>query len=116
MATVLVVEDNALNAKLATTLLETWGHEAQVIADPRDLIEVTADAVLLDIELPGLDGLAFARQLREERGAGLPIIAVSGYATRQDRDAALAAGCDAFVPKPIDAELLRATLESMLAV
>lgn len=107
--TVLLIEDNAQNCYLVTFLLErhgytvvTAGHGMAGIALAEEL---KPDLILLDIQLPGMDGYAVARALRERPGlAHIPIIAVTSYAMSGDREKALAAGCNGYIEKPIQPE------------
>lgn len=106
---ILLIEDNEQNRYLAAFLLQQHGHVVESAVDgfrgvqmARELIP---DAILLDIQLPGMDGYAVARALRlipELRTT--PIIAVTSYAMVGDREKSLAAGCSGYVEKPIDPE------------
>ena len=105
--TILLIEDNDQNRYLATFLLEA--HDYRVISTPsgREGIELAKSAapvlILLDIQLPGMDGYAVARALRADPAtAAIPIVAVTSHAMVGDRETALAAGCDGYVEKPID--------------
>ena len=104
---ILVVDDTEMNVKLLTVLLQAHGHHVESVATAEDAAPLLArsrfDCVLLDISLPGMDGLSFARQLRRDPAhAGLVIIAVTANAMKGDKEEALAAGCNAYVAKPID--------------
>lgn len=104
---ILLIEDNEQNRYLVTFLLESAGAEiTQAATGPEGvLLARTAafDLVLLDIQLPGMDGYAVARALRAlPELAAVPILAVTSYAMVGDRERALAAGCDAYFEKPID--------------
>jgi signal transduction histidine kinase/ActR/RegA family two-component response regulator len=107
---VLVAEDGADNQRLIERLLTRAGLEVEIAADGRRAVEraIAAqnearpfDAVLMDMQMPELDGFAATQALRDA-GFTRPIIALSAHAMREDRDRCLAAGCDAFAPKPID--------------
>ncbi|MGE0395822.1 MAG: response regulator [Kofleriaceae bacterium] len=105
--TVLVVDDTEMNIKLLTVLLAARGYSVHSAASAEEAAPLLAsrrfDCVLLDLSLPGQDGLSFARQLRRDPAqAGLVIIAVTANAMKGDKEAALAAGCNAYVTKPID--------------
>lgn len=106
-APILLIEDNANNRYLATFLLEAAGYEVVQAGDGPSGIALAARSrpalVLLDIQLPGMDGYAVARALKGEAAtAALTIVAVTSHAMAGDREAALAAGCDGYVTKPID--------------
>ncbi len=105
--TVLLIEDNEHNRYLASFLLSQYGYEVHTAPDgPRGIqlaVELCPDVILLDIQLPTMDGYAVARALRQsEKLAGVPIIAVTSYAMVGDREKCLEAGCDGYIEKPID--------------
>ncbi len=104
---VLVIEDNEQGLYLVSVLLESRGHRVLGARDGPEGIaasqESAPDVILLDIQLPRMDGHAVARALRELPSLNsVPIIAVTSYAMGGDRAKALAAGCDAYIEKPID--------------
>ena len=104
---ILMIEDNEQNRYLASFLLQAQGWEVNCAEDgPSGLamVEATAPAlILLDIQLPGMDGYAVARALRELPSlATVPIVAVTSYAMPGDREQCLAAGCSGYIEKPID--------------
>jgi two-component system cell cycle response regulator DivK len=114
--TILLIEDNEQNRYLATFLLEQHGYEVVSAADgPRGIELAPAlkpDLILLDIQLPVMDGYAVARALRGiESLRYTPIIAVTSYAMVGDREKALAAGCTGYIEKPIDPETFVAEIE-----
>lgn len=118
--TVLLIEDNEQNRYLATFLLERHGYTVVAAADgPRGvaLAETLApDLILLDIQLPGMDGYAVARALRGIAMLEItPIIAVTSYAMVGDREKSLAAGCDGYIEKPINPETFVAEIEQVRA-
>lgn len=105
---VLLIEDNEQNAYLARYLLENAGFAVQVYANPAAGMEAALsdrpDIVLLDIQLPDMDGYEVARRLRAEPTlAGLPIVALSSFALPGEKARALAAGCVGYIEKPIKA-------------
>jgi two-component system, sensor histidine kinase and response regulator len=112
--TVLLAEDNVVNSKLATTLLEKRGHTVVVTVNGREALEAlereTVDLVLMDVQMPVMDGLEAMRAIRtkeQSTGGHLPIIALTAHAMKGDRERCLAAGADDYVTKPIRiAELL----------
>ncbi len=106
---VLVIEDNDQNLYLVTFLLEKHGLEVVAARDGRSGIEAATEAkpdlILLDIQLPVIDGYAVARALRANPElATIPIVAVTSYAMVGDRDRCLEAGCTDYIEKPINPE------------
>lgn len=109
MPRVLVIEDNELNQELVARYLELFGYEVDLAADGCTGIQLASDrdrnyvAVLLDMNLPDIDGWEVARRLKASSlTADLFIIAVTAHAMIGDREKVLAAGCDEYVTKPID--------------
>lgn len=116
---VLLIEDNEQNRYLATFLLERNGYQVIPATDgPAAIARAGAepfDLILLDIQLPGMDGHAVARALRTNPAlAAVPIVAVTSYAMTGDREKALAAGCNGYIEKPIDPDTFVAQMESHL--
>lgn len=116
---ILYIEDNEQNMYLVTYILEKHGYEAHVARDGREGIERAAlerpDLILLDIQLPRMDGYAVARELRANAElAGVPIVAVTSYAMAGDRDKALAAGCTGYIEKPINPDTFLQQIEQHL--
>lgn len=104
---ILLIEDNEQNRYLATFLLERSGYQVVSTVDgPSGIARAEAEAfelILLDIQLPGMDGYAVARALRASPALALiPIVAVTSYAMMGDREKALAAGCSGYIEKPIN--------------
>jgi two-component system cell cycle response regulator DivK len=104
---VLLVEDNDRNLKLARDVLEFAGFTVLVAVTGEDAVvrarAARPDLVLMDLQLPGIDGLeAFTRLRGDERTSGIPVIALTAYAMHEDRERALAAGFDGYLQKPID--------------
>jgi len=119
MARVLLIEDNEQNRYLASFLLEHAGHEVVHAGDGPAGIETAAVVdpalILLDIQLPTMDGHDVARTLRRDsRLDRVPIVAVTSYAMVGDRERALAAGCDGYIEKPIDPETFVQEVEGFL--
>ena len=109
---ILAVDDNPSNLKLITYLLSGRGYEVRTAIDAKQALEVLQDfqphLILLDIQLPDMDGLELARQLKADpRTRTAVIVAVTAYAMRGDEDKARAAGVDAYITKPIDKENFR---------
>ncbi|MBL8912041.1 MAG: response regulator [Archangium sp.] len=106
-ARILVVDDNPANVRLAAYVLGTRGFEVHTASTPDEAMESIGskhpDLVLMDIQLPGTDGLTLTRRLRENpETQKLIIVAFTAYAMRGDEEKALAAGCDGYLSKPID--------------
>ena len=115
---VLVVDDNPVNLRVAQLFLKRLGCEFQTAEHGMAALEICTpgafDAVLLDRQMPGLDGCEVARALRD-RGHREPLIALTASARPEDRDACLAAGMDDFLTKPLALDDLRRSLERLLA-
>jgi len=116
---ILLIEDNDQNRYLATFLLEIHGYEVVPAPDGPTGIELAAQVqpclILLDIQLPQMDGYAVTRELRRNPAlSGIPIVAVTSYAMLGDREKALAAGCDGYLEKPIDPDTFVADIERHL--
>lgn len=104
---ILVIEDNPLNLELVTDLLEAKGFrvlQAQTAEEGvRSARENAPELILMDLSLPGMDGLAAAKMLKADPAtARLPIVALTAHAMRGDDAIAKAAGCDGYLTKPID--------------
>ena len=117
---ILLIEDNENNRYLATYLLEARGHKVRSLATGPAGVEAATrsppDLILLDIQLPGMDGYEVARLLRAKPGlAHLPIIAVTSFAMPGDRERALAAGCTGYLEKPIDPDHFVDQVEALAA-
>jgi CheY-like chemotaxis protein len=109
MKTILIIEDNEKNLYLATFILENSGYriiQARSGEQGIKLAEsVKPDLILLDIQLPVMDGYTVARELKKNPAlAGIPIVAVTSYAMMGDRERGIAAGCIGYIEKPIDPE------------
>ena len=116
----LIVDDTAANVVLLRAVLTARGYQVDSAGTAEEAREAIArrrpDLILMDLQLPGTDGLTLTRQLRAEPGGGdLLIIAVTSYAMATDRDKALRAGCDDYVSKPIDTRRLPELLARHLA-
>ena len=119
MRKILVAEDDLASRELIREILEARGYEVVEVGDGQEAVQKIAekkpDLVLLDIQMPLLDGFGVLRQLRQDsRFASLPVVAVTAYAMRGDREKALAAGFDAYLTKPLNAAALKKQLEQLL--
>jgi len=108
---ILVVDDNPTNLKLVGYLLSSHGYEVRTAVDAPDALGQLAQfrprLILLDLQLPGMDGFTLARRLRDDPAwRDVAIVAVTAFAMKGDEERAMAAGCDAYVTKPIDTRAL----------
>ncbi len=116
---VLLVEDNAINQKLAVTLLERWGHKVSLADNGQEAVEMVFqhryDVVLMDMMMPVMNGLDATRAIRkgEPRGRRLPIIAMTANAMESDRLSCIEAGMDDYISKPIRAQELQEMLRRL---
>ena len=119
MPRVLLVEDNEMNRDMLSRRLTNRGFIVEVAVDGRDGLDKagrsTPDLVLLDMDLPVVDGWAVARRLKSQASTkGVPIIALTAHAMVGDREKALAAGCDDYDTKPIDLRRLLGKIDALL--
>jgi len=119
MATILLIEDNQANTKLARLLLGTVGHTVLCAADAETGLTMARaehpDLVLMDIQLPGMDGLAATALLKADADtAAIPIIALTALAMKNDQEKSMLAGCDAYIAKPLRRQELFATIDRLL--
>ncbi|MEZ4386741.1 MAG: two-component regulator propeller domain-containing protein [Candidatus Krumholzibacteriia bacterium] len=120
---VLVAEDNPVNQKVIQLQLDRLGHRVELVADGRQAVERTGrgdlDIVLMDVQMPVMDGLQATRAIRQReqvlRSGRLPIVALTARAMREDAQACLDAGMDAFVSKPVDRRQLVEAMGAALA-
>lgn len=116
---VLCVEDNSTNMLLVSRIVDAEGHELVKAENGQvalDLLEdLTPDIILLDINLPGIDGLELARRFKANpRLSPVPLIATTAQVLVGDRERCLEAGCDDYLPKPLDIKKLREVIRSYL--
>jgi CheY-like chemotaxis protein len=116
---VLLIEDNLMNMELATDLLETAGFQVLKAERAENGIAMAAaqqpDIILMDIGLPGMDGLEATRRLKlDARTARIPIVALTASAMRGDDNKAQLAGCCAYIAKPIDTRLFAKTVAAFM--
>jgi CheY-like chemotaxis protein len=117
--TILVVDDNPMNLKLLRLLLAHEGFDVVTAIDAEAaevvLATVHPTLILMDIQLPGKDGLDFTREIKANPTTrGITIIALTAYAMKGDDQKALAAGCDGYIPKPIDIETFIQDIQTYL--
>ena len=117
--TILIIEDNERNLYLATFLLEQSGFKVVAARSGSEGValadQVRPDLILLDIQLPQLDGYAVARELRRNPALKeVPLVAVTSYAMVGDRERTLEAGCTGYIEKPINPETFRSEVENHL--
>ena len=117
---ILLIEDNAVNRRLAQFLLKSKGYEVwEATTAPEafaTLKERRPDLILMDIQLPELDGLTATRHLKADPATqDIPVVAVTSYAMKGDETRALEAGCSGYVTKPIDKTLFLDTVAKVLA-
>lgn len=115
----LVIEDNENNMELMTFLLNCHGYRYTITFNGQDGIEAALsnppDFILLDIQLPDMDGSVVLEKIRaDQRGAEIPIIAVTSYAMSGDRERLIQKGCTGYIEKPINPETVVAEIERIL--
>ena len=120
MTKVLVVEDNELNCEVVVRKLERLGYAVRACPDAESAFAMLAaerpDVILMDLSLPGIDGLqATVRLKADDATRQIPVVALTAHAMESDRLRALAAGCDAYLSKPIDFPELDATIKRLIA-
>ena len=117
---VLIVDDNPVNLKLARVLLAGAGHEVRTAGDAEQALELLASwlprLILMDIQLPGMDGLTLARRLKDDpRTRDIVIVALTAHAMKGDDEKALASGCAGYITKPLDTRTFAETVSRLLA-
>ena len=118
--TVLVVEDNAMNMKLVRSLLHLGKYQVLEAVDAENGIQLARehhpDLILMDIQLPGMDGLTATREIKNDPAAkDITIIALTSYAMQGDEEKAKNAGCAGYISKPIDTRSFLETVGQFLA-
>jgi CheY-like chemotaxis protein len=117
---ILIVDDNATNLKLVAYLMKAHGYDVDSALDAEGALEAIGrrrpEVILMDIQLPGIDGLELTRRLKADPVTrDIIIIAVTAYAMKGDQDKAIAVGCDDYITKPIDTRALPDTIARHLA-
>lgn len=118
-ARILIVDDNSVNLKLASDVLEIEGYAIVTAADAelaQEILKHTKpDLILMDIALPGMDGLTLTRKLKDDkRLKHIPVIALTAFAMKGDEQKASEAGCDGYITKPIDTRKLPQLVAELL--
>jgi two-component system cell cycle response regulator DivK len=118
MATVLLIEDNPANMKLAVFLLESAGHSVISASDAEAGLALARDKrpnlILMDIQLPGMDGLEATALLKSDDATrAIPVIALTALAMRGDEERIRAAGCDGYIAKPMQYQELLAVIAQL---
>ena len=116
---ILIVEDNPLNLELISDILEANGYAITTAVNGADALKQVdtdqPDLILMDIQLPGLDGLTVTGMIKEKPGFDkVPIIALTAHAMRGDEEKAREAGCDGYISKPIDTRSITQTIRGFL--
>ncbi len=119
MARVLIIEDNAANMTLATFLLQSAGHSVLTASDAETGLTLTRaeqpDMVLMDIQLPGMDGLEATALLKSDAATrSIPVVALTALAMKGDEERIRAAGCDGYIAKPLAYRDFLATIATHL--
>ena len=113
--TILIIEDNQLNMKLVKTLLQIEKHQVLEADTAEKGLEIAKekrpDLILMDIQLPGMDGLEATRIIKQDPELkGIPVVALTSFAMQGDEEKALEAGCEGYITKPIDTREFTQTL------
>jgi CheY-like chemotaxis protein len=120
-ARVLVVEDNDMNMQLVEYLLEEGGYRIVKAASGEEALSIArngdpVDLILMDIHLPGIDGLSVVREMKSDAVTrAIPILALTAHAMRGDKDRFLDAGCDGYISKPIDVKTFLSSIRTYLS-
>jgi CheY-like chemotaxis protein len=116
---VLIVDDNPMNMKLVRVLLTGDGYEVRTAADALEALDILKEwrplLILMDIQLPGIDGLELTRRLKADSATDqIIIIGLTAYAMKGDAERILAAGCDSYIAKPIDTRTLPGVIAKLI--
>jgi two-component system cell cycle response regulator DivK len=120
MPRILIIEDNPANMKLASLLMGNVGYAVVCAVDAETGLTLARteqpDLILMDIQLPGMDGFAATALLKQDPAtAAIPVIALTSMAMKQDQEKSKAAGCDAYIAKPLRYQELYAAIDVLLA-
>jgi two-component system, cell cycle response regulator DivK len=116
---VLIIDDNPMNMKLVRVLLTGEGYEVRTAADAVEALDILREwrphLILMDIQLPGIEGLELTRRLKADSATDrIIIIGLTAYAMKGDEERILAAGCDAYIAKPIDTRTLPGVIATLI--
>jgi CheY-like chemotaxis protein len=119
-APILAVDDHPVNCKLLRVLLRDAGYDVRTVGDAEGALALLATftprLILMDLQLPGMDGFELTRRLKAEPAThSIVIVAMTAYAMKGDEERARAAGCDGYLSKPLDTRALPAAIEAFLA-
>jgi CheY-like chemotaxis protein len=119
-ALILVVEDNEANQLLARSVLEREGFRVEIAGNAQEALEKLSitppDLILMDVQMPGVDGLTFTRRLKSnQKTAAIPIVALTALAMLGDRERTLDAGCAGYIPKPINTRTFATEVRQFLS-
>lgn len=119
MAKILIIEDNPNNMKLAQLVLETSGHQVLQAGNALDGLDIARthlpELVLMDIQLPGMDGLTATQLLKEDaKTSHIKVVALTAFAMKGDEEKMRKAGCDGYIAKPIRYKEFLATVDALL--
>ena len=117
--TILIVEDNELNMRLFTDLLQAHGYDTVQSADGSDAIDLARekmpDLIIMDIQLPGLSGVEITKMLKaDDELKGIPVIAVTAFAMKGDEEKIREGGCEGYIAKPISVPTFLETVAKFL--
>lgn len=116
---ILLVEDNPMNRRVAEFILKAQGYTVLEARDGREALELlkqdAPDLILMDLQLPGLDGFAVTRMIKENAATrNIPVVALTAYAMKGDAERAIEAGCNGYITKPIDPDEFPGTIAGYL--
>jgi CheY-like chemotaxis protein len=116
---ILIIDDNLTNLKLIKAVLTFSGHSVLTAVDGEEALQVlsscTPKLILMDLQLPGIDGLELTRRIKADTALnGIPIIALTAYAMKGDEEKVRSAGCDGYITKPINTRTLPQLVDSIL--
>jgi two-component system, cell cycle response regulator DivK len=117
---ILIVDDNPMNLKVARVMLQVAGYEVRIATDAAEALTMLQTfrprLILMDLQMPGMDGYALTRQLKADPATSdIVILAVTAYAMKGDEQKAYEAGCQMYITKPIDTRSLPETIAQFLA-